>query len=127
VGDLMHREGENPTIAVGSSWVEVVRAISKGGLGAVCVVDDQGRLAGIITDGDLRRAIEQTSHDSLAKLVSDDFMTRTPVVATPELLAFDALRLMEDRPRQISVLPVVDGDHLCVGLIRVHDIVRSGL
>ncbi len=127
VGDLMHRDGENPTIATSSSWVEVVRAISKGGLGAVCVVDDAGRLKGIITDGDLRRAIEETSHDSLAKLVSDDFMTRKPVVATPELLAFDALRLMEDRPRQISVLPVVSEDQMCVGLIRVHDIVRSGL
>ena len=127
VGDLMHRDGENPTIATGSSWVEVVRAISKGGLGAVCVVDDAGRLKGIITDGDLRRAIEETSHDSLAKLVSDDFMTRKPVVATPELLAFDALRLMEDRPRQISVLPVVNEAQMCVGLIRVHDIVRSGL
>jgi arabinose-5-phosphate isomerase len=54
-------------------------------------------------------------------------MTRKPVVVTPELLAFDALRLMEDRPSQISVLPVVDGDERCVGLIRVHDIVRSGL
>lgn len=127
VADLMHRDGENPTIATGSSWVEVVRAISKGGLGAVCVVDVAGRLAGIITDGDLRRAIEQTSHDSLAKLTGDDFMTRKPVVATPDLLAFDALRLMEDRPSQISVLPVVDKDGACVGLIRVHDIVRSGL
>lgn len=127
VADLMHRDGENPTIASGSSWVEVVRAISKGGLGAVCVVDATGRLAGIITDGDLRRAIEQTSHDSLASLIGDDFMTRRPVVATPELLAFDALQLMEDRPSQISVLPVVDGDQMCVGLIRVHDIVRSGL
>src|SRR5262249_19226446 len=127
VGDLMHRGGENPTIATGSSWVEVVRAISKGGLGAVCVIDGDGRLAGIITDGDLRRAIEQTSHESLAKLTGDDFMTRKPVVVTPELLAFDALRLMEDRPSQISVLPVVDGDERCVGLIRVHDIVTSGL
>lgn len=127
VADLMHRNGENPTIASGSSWVEVVRAISKGGLGAVCVVDGDGRLAGIITDGDLRRAIEQTSHESLAKLTSDDFMTRKPIVVMPELLAFDALRLMEDRPSQISVLPVVDQDEKCVGLIRVHDIVRSGL
>lgn len=127
VGDLMHRDGENPTIAVGSSWVEVVRAISKGGLGAVCVVDDAGRLAGTITDGDLRRAIEQTSHESLAKLTCDDFMTCKPVVATPELLAYDALRLMEDRPSQISVLPVIDGEQKCVGLIRVHDIVRNGL
>jgi arabinose-5-phosphate isomerase len=127
VGDLMHRDRENPTIAAGSSWVDVVRAISKGGLGAVCVVDDEGRLAGIITDGDLRRAIEQTSHESLAKLTCDEFMTAKPVVATPDLLAFDALRLMEDRPSQISVLPVVDQDEKCVGLIRVHDIVRSGL
>ncbi|HEX5834716.1 MAG TPA: KpsF/GutQ family sugar-phosphate isomerase [Pyrinomonadaceae bacterium] len=127
VGDLMHRDSENPTIATGSSWVEVVRAISKGGLGAVCVVDDAGRLAGVITDGDLRRAIEQTSHESLAKLTGDEFMTCKPVVATPELLAYDALRLMEDRPSQISVLPVVDHDERCVGLVRLHDIVRSGL
>ncbi len=127
VADLMHANGENPTIACGSSWVEVVRAISKGGLGAVCVVDASGRLAGIITDGDLRRAIERTSHDSLAKLTGDDFMTRQPAVATPQLLAFDALRLMEDRPSQISVLPVVDEEAICVGIIRLHDIVRSGL
>jgi arabinose-5-phosphate isomerase len=127
VADLMHRDGENPTIGIGASWMEVVRALSRFGLGAVCVVDGAGRLEGIITEGDLRRAIERTSHDSLAALTGDDFMTRKPVVATPELLAFDALRLMEDRPRQISVLPVVDGDQICVGLIRVHDIVRSGL
>jgi arabinose-5-phosphate isomerase len=127
VADLMHRNGENPTIAVGSSWVEVVRAISKGGLGAVCVVDSLGQLAGVITDGDLRRAIEQTNHEALAKLTCDDFMTRKPTVAAPELLAYDALQLMENRPSQISVLPVVDADGLCVGLIRLHDIVRSGL
>ncbi|HEU4768476.1 MAG TPA: KpsF/GutQ family sugar-phosphate isomerase [Pyrinomonadaceae bacterium] len=127
VADLMHANGENPTISTGCSWVEVVRAISKGGLGAVCVVDSSGHLAGIITDGDLRRAIEHTSHDSLAKLTCDDFMTRQPTVATPQLLAFDALRLMEDRSSQISVLPVVDENKICVGLIRLHDIVRSGL
>jgi arabinose-5-phosphate isomerase len=127
VGDLMHRDGDNPTIAAGSSWVEAVRAISKGGLGAVCVVEQDGSLAGIITDGDLRRAIEQTNHESLANLACDDFMTRKPVVATPDLLAFDALRLMEDRPSQISVLPVVDQDQKCVGLLRLHDVVRSGL
>jgi arabinose-5-phosphate isomerase len=84
-------------------------------------------LAGVITDGDLRRAIERTSYELLAQLTGDDFMTRKPVVVTPERLAFDALRLMEDRPRQISVLPVIDQDEKCVGLIRVHDIVRSGL
>lgn len=127
VADLMHDGEAAPKVGMGASWIEVVRAISSGGLGAVCVVDEVGRLAGIITDGDLRRAVEQTDHDALSKLTSEDFMTRRPTVAGPELLAVDALRLMEDRPSQISVLPVVDGDGLCVGLIRLHDIVRSGL
>jgi arabinose-5-phosphate isomerase len=54
-------------------------------------------------------------------------MTHNPVVTNPEMLAFEALRLMEDRPSQISVLPVVDGERHSVGLIRLHDIVRSGL
>jgi len=127
VADLMHSDTENPTISTGSSWVDVVRAISRGGLGAVCVVDDSGHLAGIITDGDLRRTIEQTDHDALARVTCDDFMTRKPTVATTDLLAYDALQLMENRPSQISVLPVVDSDGHCVGLIRLHDIVRSGL
>jgi arabinose-5-phosphate isomerase len=127
VADLMHSDVENPTISTGSSWVDVVRAISRGGLGAVCVVDNSGRLAGIITDGDLRRTIEQTGHDALARLSCDDFMTRKPTVATPELLAYDALQLIENRPSQISVLPVVDSDGICVGLLRLHDVVRGGL
>jgi arabinose-5-phosphate isomerase len=56
-----------------------------------------------------------------------EVMTRTPVTVTPEMLAYDALLLMENRPRQISVLPVVNPEGFCVGLIRLHDIVRSGL
>jgi len=127
VADLMHDGQSIPKINVGSSWIEVVRAISNGGLGAVCVVDQAGKLAGIITDGDLRRAVEQTDHEALSKLRCDDFMTRKPTVATPEVLAYDALRLMEDRPSQISVLPVVSADGSCLGLIRLHDIIRSGL
>jgi arabinose-5-phosphate isomerase len=127
VADLMHSGADNPTIALGAMWVEVVKRISAGGLGAVNVVDDAGRLAGIITDGDLRRAIQRLDHETLAKLRCEEIMTRNPTVANPELLAYDALQLMEDRPSQISVLPVVDGERVCVGLIRLHDIVRSGL
>lgn len=127
VADLMHSGADNPTIAVGARWVDAVKGISAGGLGAVNVIDDAGRLAGIITDGDLRRAIQKSEPGSLANLRSDELMTRNPAVASPELLAYDALQLMEDRPSQISVLPVVDSDRVCVGLIRLHDIVRSGL
>lgn len=127
VSDLMHAGADNPTVAESARWLAVVSAISRGGLGAVSVIDDQGRLVGLITDGDLRRAIERLGHASLEGLTCSEFMTRSPIAAAPELLAFDALQLMEDRPSQISVLPVVDDQRACVGLIRLHDIVRSGL
>jgi arabinose-5-phosphate isomerase len=127
VADLMHSGDDNPTIQLDAPWMEVITAISRGGLGAVNVVDDVGRLLGIITDGDLRRTIQKSGHAELETMTSSDLMTLDPVVAQPELLAYHALRLMEDRPRQISVLPVVTDERLCVGLIRVHDIVRSGL
>ena len=127
VADLMHAGADNPTISMEAPWIEIVAGISRGGLGAVNVVDGTGHLSGIITDGDLRRALQQIKHAELETLKSADIMTRNPVVASPELLAYDALRLMEDRPFQISVLPVVDGERLCLGLIRLHDIVRSGL
>jgi arabinose-5-phosphate isomerase len=127
VADLMHGGAENPTITIDAPWLEVIASISRGGLGAVNVVDEAGRLAGIITDGDLRRALQKIKHADLETLRGDSIMTRNPVVAAPDLLAYDALRLMEERPSQISVLPVVDDGHICVGLIRLHDIVRSGL
>lgn len=127
VADLMHGGPENPTIRAEAPWLEVIATISKGGLGAVNVVDDAGRLIGIITDGDLRRTLQKINYAELETLRSGAFMTQNPIVASPDLLAYDALRLMEDRPRQISVLPVVTQDRLCVGLIRVHDIVRNGL
>jgi len=129
VADLMHSGSQNPTIPTDSSWMDIVSAITHFGLGAVNVIDNEGRLAGIITDGDLRRSMQRISTAELAfaNITCDELMTRNPVVTNPDMLAFDALHLMEDRPSQINVLPVVDDARLCVGLIRLHDIVRSGL
>jgi arabinose-5-phosphate isomerase len=124
VGSLMH---ESPNVTCQSNWLEIVKAISKYSLGAVNVVDENNRLIGIVTDGDLRRTIEKTQGENLSKLTCEMMMTKNPTVAAPEMLAYDALRLMENRPRQISVLPVVDEKGICVGLLRLHDIVRSGL
>jgi len=127
VSDLMRIGNENPTISPSASWVEVVSAISQGGLGAVNVVTDEGILAGIITDGDLRRAVQKTDPSGFAKLNAERIMTRDPITTTPDELAYAALQLMENRPSQISVLPVIDGDRRSVGLLRLHDLVRSGL
>jgi len=129
VADLMHSGSKNPTIGMDASFMDIVSGITQYGLGAVNVVDNEGRLAGIITDGDLRRSLQRMGPRDLAfaNLRCDDLMTHNPIVTNPEMLAFDALRLMEDRPSQINVLPVVDDNNQCVGLIRLHDIVRSGL
>ncbi len=124
VSNLMH---ESPNIAPDASWLEVVKEISKHSLGAVNVSDTDEKLVGIVTDGDLRRTIEKTSAANLESLKAEQMMTKNPTTAAPEMLAFDALQLMENRPMQISVLPVVDENGVCIGLLRLHDIVRSGL
>ena len=124
VKDLMHK---NPAISPTANWIDVVRAISEYTLGAVTVIDGGGKLLGIITDGDLRRVIQRTSPEKLQHLTAEAMMTSSPVTSAHDSLAYEALQLMENRSSQISVLPVTNGDGRCVGLIRLHDIVRSGL
>jgi len=124
VKNLMH---DSPNVSPDSNWLEVVKAISRHSLGADNVIDPKEKLIGIVTDGDLRRTIEKTEAKNLESLNAAQMMTKNPTTAAPEMLAFDALQLMENRPFQISVLPVVDEDGTCVGLLRLHDIVRSGL
>lgn len=124
VKDLMH---ESPNVSQHSTWLQIVSEISKHALGAVNIIDQNGKLLGIVTDGDLRRTIEKTPPEKFADLTCEMMMTANPTVAAPEMLAFDALKLMENRPFQISVLPVVDEEGNCCGLLRLHDIVKSGL
>ena len=127
VADLMCSGSDNPVIPPQASWIEIVSAISRGGMGAVNVADGTGQLLGIITDGDLRRWIEKTTPTDLAHLQAAAIMTRNPVTVLPDELAYNALQLMENRPSQIAVLPVVNPQQRCLGLIRLHDIARSGL
>ena len=123
VKNLMH---DSPNISPNANWLEVVKSLSKYTLGAVNVVDKENKLIGIITDGDLRRTFGKTSPENFPNLKAEEMLTKNPTIATPEMLAFDALKLMEKRTRQISVLPVIEEGKVC-GLVRLHDIVRSGL
>ena len=124
VADLMH---PSPNIRQDAGWFDVIKAISTHALGAVNVVDDSSSLIGIITDGDLRRTIERSRPESLSEMTAAEMMTHSPISVAADTLAFDALRLMEDRPSQISVLPVIDDGGTCIGLLRIHDVVRVGL
>jgi arabinose-5-phosphate isomerase len=100
---------------------QVVVVMTKCPLGAACVVDKEGSLQGLITDGDLRRALQ--AHDDIRFLKAADIMTTNPITISPQALLKEAVSRMEDRPSQISVLPVVEqGSGLCLGLIRIHDI-----
>jgi arabinose-5-phosphate isomerase len=93
-------------------------------LGAACVLSHNGTLSGIITDGDLRRALQ--AHDDIRLLDASEIMTTSPITISPETLIHEALRVMEDRPSQISVLPVVDpATKRCLGLVRIHDLYQE--
>jgi arabinose-5-phosphate isomerase len=131
VGDLMHCGSENPTTDPDAGWDTVLDVLCRHSLGAVNIVDREGRLVGLVTDGDIRRAVRASgpgSSTDLTRMTASAMMSRNPVAVSPEVLAYDALRLMEDRPSQISVLPVTDPDNgRCLGLLRLHDIVKSGL
>lgn len=124
VRDVMHGGGEVAWVADRDSLKQVVIAMTRYPLGAACVVDAANRFAGLITDGDVRRALR--AHDDIRGLCAADVMTRAPIAIGPDARLREALRLMEDRPSQISLLPVVDADgQRCLGLIRLHDIYRS--
>jgi len=121
VRDVMHCGEEAAWAAPDDPVKQVVIAMTRRPLGAACVVDEQRRLLGIITDGDLRRALE--AYDDIRTLRAADIMTKTPVTISPDARLYEALRLMEDRPSQISVLAVVDPQtRCCLGLLRLHDI-----
>jgi arabinose-5-phosphate isomerase len=124
VRDVMHSGEEVAWVSAGDSLKHVVVEMSRHPLGAACVVSSERTLAGLITDGDVRRALEQ--HDDIRELTASLVMTAAPVTVEPSLLVHDALRLMEDRPSQISVLAVVEQGR-CLGLLRLHDLYQRGV
>jgi arabinose-5-phosphate isomerase len=126
VSEVLHGREEIAWAWPEDSLKKVVIAMSHYPLGAACVTDAAGKLIGLITDGDLRRALE--AHDDIRGLAAVDVMTANPITVSPQARLMDALRLMEDRPSQISVLPVIDpANGQCLGLLRVHDIYRADL
>ncbi|MCI0508554.1 arabinose-5-phosphate isomerase [Chromohalobacter marismortui] len=123
VEDLMHHGERLPRVALGSPLRDALLEITRQGLGFTCVIDETGHLAGIYTDGDLRRTLDR--HDDLHHLRVDDVMTHGGKTIRPSLLAAEAVKIMEDN--RITALAVVDDEGRPVGALHMHDLLASGV
>ena len=126
VKDVMHKHEHVAWVKVSDPIKTVAQSMTDFPLGAACVTGDNGDFAGLITEGDLRRVLQE--FDRVDQLTANDIMTGSPVTIRPDMSLKDALHLMEDRPSQISVLPVMEKDaKTCLGLVRIHDIYLPNL
>ncbi len=126
VEKVMHSGEENPVIERDKTLQEALFVITSKGLGATNVVNEAGVLVGIITDGDIRRSLEK-GYDVLSRPLTET-MTPTPKTITPDKLAAQALQMMEkNRPRPITVLPVVDKAKKPVGMLHLTDLLKAGV
>ena len=127
VDDVMHCGTEIPVADRAVSFGDALKMISEKKMGCLLLTDDDQRLTGIITDGDLRRHLAGAS-GSIGKMMTggvDDVLSSSPATIKKGKLAAEALRLMEDR--QITTLPVVDADDNICGLLHLHDLIKAGL
>lgn len=124
VSDLYKNHGR-PAVGTDARLPEVLLEISGKRLGATAVLDTNGELTGIITDGDLRRMLERGGSDDWNKLTANDIQTRSARSISPDAMAVEALELM--RSHSISQLLVLDEARNYLGMIHLHDLVREGL
>ncbi len=122
VSEIMHTGDELPIVHPDTPLRETVLIMSEKGFGAALVVDKEGKLTGIITDGDLRRFLE--SGGSIDRCLTERAMTKNPKYITKDILVVEALEIMERY--NITVLPVVE-DGKPIGLVHLHDILKAGV
>ena len=119
----MHSGEALPVVHHQVSLKEALLEISRKGLGMTAIVDDAGQLAGLFTDGDLRRVLDQQVDLHQARIAS--LMTRNCITAKPAMLAAEALQVMEQR--KINGLIVVNEHQQPVGALNMHDLLKAGV
>ncbi|MGD2172238.1 MAG: KpsF/GutQ family sugar-phosphate isomerase, partial [Gammaproteobacteria bacterium] len=122
VGDIMHTGEAIPLVASGSTLKDTLLEMTAKGLGFAGVIDGD-RLAGIYTDGDLRRTFEKMPDIKTSRV--DDFMTADCVTIEADRIASEALKIMHDK--KINALMVVDGERRVQGALNMHDLLRAGV
>ncbi len=123
VGEMMHDGEQVPRVSPDTSMKDVIYEMSRKGLGVTTVQDADGKLLGVITDGDLRRLMER--EENPLQLIAAEVMHRGGVTITAEELATTALRVLEER--RITSLMVLDGEGRVEGVLHVHDLWGVGL
>lgn len=123
VEQLMHAGESLPVVQLHTAMRDVIYEMSRKGLGMTSVVEKDGRLAGIITDGDLRR--KMSGGPNVLDLTARDVMTVNPVAIPHTTLAVEALALMEQR--KITSIVVIDAEHRVEGVVHLHDLWRTGM
>ncbi|GBQ65021.1 KpsF/GutQ family sugar-phosphate isomerase [Komagataeibacter swingsii] len=123
VRELMHTGDSMPLGLPTMPVRQVIMEITRKAFGCMGVVDMKNRLTGLITDRDLRLALEQ----DLDQTCAADIMNAQPQTIGPDMLAAEALRIMNDRPRPISSIFVLDNENHPVGILHLHDLLRAGV
>jgi arabinose-5-phosphate isomerase len=121
VGALMHAGDALPAVALDTAMPDVIHEMSRKRLGMTCVLDAAGRLHGIVTDGDLRR--HMTPGSNLLERRARDVMTERPITVDRDVLAVEALRIMEQH--RITAVVVVGPDGRLEGVVHLHDLWRT--
>jgi len=123
VEQLMAAGDALPVVQLHTSMKDVIYEMSRKKLGMTSVVEKDGRLAGIITDGDLRR--KMGANANILEMTARDVMSVNPVAIPQDTMAVEALALMEQR--KITSIVVIDGDHRVAGVVHLHDLWRTGM
>lgn len=123
IDDLMHTGDAMPRVGIDTPLTDALMEMTRKGLGMTAVVDAQGKLAGVFTDGDLRRTIDHRIdlHNALVR----DVMTAGCKTVHPGMLAAEALQIMDST--KINALPVINDDNELVGALNMHDLLRAGV
>jgi len=125
VRELMHAGDALPRVREGATLRDVMLEIMDKRLGITTVLADDGRLAGVISDGDFKRILLKQADPW--PLTAGDVMSRTPTTVAPDTLVASAVRIMEDRPQgPITALVVVDEREHALGVLHLHDCLRAG-
>ena len=125
VDDVMRKGADNPIVPVHQTIKEMLARITSFRVGAINIVNDKGELAGLVTDYDIRKALE--SQQDIFSLRITDVMNPHPAVILSTEKAVRALEIMRDRGKPTAVLPVVDEMRKAVGMLHLHDLISAGL